>query len=84
MYEAYYPEILHTAYFINCPFFISKILSLVRPIIAPKTMNKIKCLGGKDQWSEPILAAISPDQIRPQFGGTLGAISTNESEHEHD
>ncbi|OXA38028.1 putative SEC14-like protein 6 [Folsomia candida] len=78
IYEAYYPEILHSCYFINCPSLISKIFILLKPILAPKTMAKIKCFGNsKDEWRAEFLTVIDEDQLVPEIGGTRGLICNN-------
>ncbi len=70
LYEAYFPEILYRCYFINCPSLISTVLMLLKPVIAPRTMDKIKCFGtDKKAWTEELLQIIDADQLRPQFGG---------------
>ncbi|CAL8125555.1 unnamed protein product [Orchesella dallaii] len=78
IYEAYYPEILHSCYFINCPSVISTVLTLLRPVIAPKTMDKIKCIGtDKEAWKAEFNKRFDAEQLRPQFGGTKLDDSSN-------
>lgn len=78
IYEAYYPELLYRGYFINCPALISAVLTLLKPILAPKTMAKIQCFGtDRSQWKEEILKQVEANQLRMQFGGDMKETSIN-------
>lgn len=83
IYEAYYPETLHSAYFINSPSLISKIFLLLKPILAPKTMAKIHCFGtDKEEWRTELLKIIDADQLVPRFGGNKGLTSSQGQDQE--
>lgn len=68
-YEAHYPEILHKVYFINCPAIFPLFMALLKPIIAPKTLGKITCFSGEEEWGPAFRADIDQDQLGHLYGG---------------
>ncbi|OXA51810.1 SEC14-like protein 4 [Folsomia candida] len=71
-YEAHYPEIMYKAVFINCPAIFPLFLSLLKTILAQKTLSKIEMFGSnRDEW-EPALDALVEEKERSEsFGGSL-------------
>jgi hypothetical protein len=63
---------MYSAIFINCPVIFPMFLSLLKTIIAPKTLSKIEMFGcNKEEW-EPALDLMVSDTERGEgFGGSL-------------
>ncbi|XP_037033900.1 SEC14-like protein 2 isoform X1 [Bradysia coprophila] len=70
MYEAHYPEILYRAAFINCPHYFGMFITLLKPVLAPKTLSKIVCYPKMSDWQNDIKELMDPDQIPERYGGT--------------
>jgi len=66
VYEAYYPEILHHAIFINCNPAFKALFALMKNILPEKTVEKIKVFG-TDNWETEVVKSVSPEQLR-KFG----------------
>ncbi|CAL8125563.1 unnamed protein product [Orchesella dallaii] len=69
-YEAHYPELLYKCIFINCPVFIGTLMSLIKPLLASKTFQKIEYYGyNREEWENVLYEMIEEDQLPPEFGG---------------
>ncbi len=68
--QEYYPERLSLGVLMNAPRIFQWVWSIISPWIDPKTRNKIKLLGTKDNVSEILLAHIEPHVLEAQYGGT--------------
>jgi hypothetical protein len=80
-YEANYPESLHSCYLINSSSMINMLLSLVKPVLATKTYEKIKIFGPNvEEWSEAIAEIIDPSELPPRYGGTKEESTEEEAE----
>ena len=64
----YYPETLHRAYLVNCPFMFPAIWALIKPFVDEKTVRKVIIMGSdfKSVLLENVDAEILPDFL----GGT--------------
>jgi hypothetical protein len=70
VYEAHYPEILGECFFVNTNTVFQAFFALMKPILAPKTLGKIKCYGtSRKDWEEAVRSVIEETQIPRQFGG---------------
>jgi hypothetical protein len=70
-YERYYPEILAFAILINAPKIFSLLYAMVKPLLPPNTVTKIKIFGSdKESWTPVIKNLIDNDQIGTNYGGT--------------
>lgn len=70
MYEAHYPEILYRAFFINCPSSFGFFMSMLKPVIAPKTMEKITCYSQMSEWQKELQEIMDPTEIPERYGGS--------------
>lgn len=68
-YEAYYPEYLHKVIFISCPSYFGMFIGLLRQVIPPKTMEKIKCFSKMSDWQNNINELMDAAQIPERYGG---------------
>lgn len=69
-YEAHYPELVYKVIFINCPSFIGALMSLIKPLLASKTFQKIECYGyNREEWGTMLEEMIEEDQLPPEFRG---------------
>jgi len=81
IYEANYPESLHSCFLINSSGMINMLLSFVRPVLATKTYEKIKVFGcNVDEWQSALLEIIDADQLPVEFGGTKDEEEAEEAE----
>ncbi|CAG0896388.1 unnamed protein product [Darwinula stevensoni] len=70
MQEANYPDHLKRIYLLNMPRFFTMALNMVKPFLRQATLDKIVCLGSKEQY-EPVLTQAIPRVVLPKFwGGT--------------
>ncbi|ODN04835.1 SEC14-like protein 2 [Orchesella cincta] len=70
-FAAHYPELLYKCIFINCPGFIGTLMSLLKPLLANKTFQKIEYYGyNREEWENVLYEMIDEDQLPPEFGGT--------------
>jgi len=69
-FEAHYPEILVKCYFINCPSFFPFFFSMLKRVMAPKTIGKMTIFSGKrEEWVAKLLEEIDEDQLPSILGG---------------
>jgi len=68
-YEAHYPEIMHKIWFINCPSIFPLFMALLKPILAPRTLAKISCLGGEEAWGPALREEIDATSLAHLYGG---------------
>jgi len=70
-YENHYPEILYKCFFINAPAIFPLLMGMLKTVIAPKTLKKIKTYGSdKKDWGKDLLELIDADQLGIKYGGT--------------
>ncbi|ODM96729.1 SEC14-like protein 2, partial [Orchesella cincta] len=69
-YEAYYPEVLYKAVFINCPSYFQFFIKLLKPIVAARTLEKFICYPSLDDWKKDVANYMDPSILPEQFGGT--------------
>lgn len=70
IYEAHYPEILYRAIFINCPQYFGMIITMLKPVIAPKTLGKIICYAKMSEWQNDMKDLLDPAQFPERYGGS--------------
>jgi len=70
-YEAHYPEILYKGIFINCPSYFGLFISMLKPVIAPKTLGKLVCYSKIADWQKDMVELMDPGIIPEKYGGTL-------------
>jgi uncharacterized protein YciI len=64
---------------------INMLLSLVKPVLATKTYEKIKIFGPNvEEWSEAISEIIDPSELPPRYGGTKEESTEEEEAEEAD
>lgn len=69
-YEAHYPEIFFKGYYVNCPAIFSILFAMVKPLLAPATVEKLTIYGSnREEWELAVREFIYPDQLGVQFGG---------------
>jgi len=68
-FETHYPEIMFRGYFINCPAIFPAMMALLRLFLVPKTLGKITCYGGQNEWGPVLLNDIDADQFSETYGG---------------
>ena len=66
--EQFYPECLGKLWVINCPWYISSIYALFKPMLAEETKKKIFILGSN--YAEELAKDIDLDQLPEFIGGT--------------
>lgn len=69
-YEAHYPEVLFRAIFVNCPSYFGMFISLLKPVLAPKTLGKITCFSQMSEWQKELEGWIDPAILPEIYGGT--------------
>jgi hypothetical protein len=68
---AHYPEILAMGIVVNVPKIFSLLYAMVKPLLPPATVAKIKIFGSdKETWVPVIKNLADDDQIGTNFGGT--------------
>lgn len=70
IYEAHYPEILKRAAFINCPTYFGMFITMLRPVLAPKTLGKIESYPKMSEWQNEVKEMMDPALIPERYGGT--------------
>eukprot|EP00457_Paulinella_chromatophora_P006858 gb/GEZN01006878.1/.p1 GENE.gb/GEZN01006878.1/~~gb/GEZN01006878.1/.p1 ORF type:complete len:421 (-),score=69.43 gb/GEZN01006878.1/:345-1586(-) len=64
--QANYPEMLGALYYVNVPWIFSSVFALVKPLLAPATLEKLKfCSGPADEE----LSKYMPKDVVPKFLG---------------
>ncbi|ODM96741.1 Patellin-4 [Orchesella cincta] len=69
-YEAYYPELLYKAIFLNCPLYFQYMLNMFKSVIAPKTISKFNCYTSVEEWQKDVENFVDPSILPKQYGGT--------------
>lgn len=67
MMQDHYPETLGKTCIINAPFYFQAVWSLVKPLLQPRTVNKITLLGTK--YMDELLKYVDVDNIPEYMGG---------------
>ncbi|CAL8080506.1 unnamed protein product [Orchesella dallaii] len=63
--EQYYPETIKTMYIVNTPWFFPYVMNILRPLLSPRTSNKLKIYNGdKPTWLAALRTSI-PDKSIP-------------------
>lgn len=70
MYEAHYPEILYRVFFISCPQYFGLFITMLKPILAPKTLGKIICYSQMAEWQKVMKELLDPIDIPERYGGS--------------
>jgi len=71
--EDNYPGDIECAYMINASSVVKKIYNFNKRDLKKSTLQRVKVFGSKrHKWGPEILEIVDANQIRPQFGGTLG------------
>ena len=76
----HYPERSGGVYIINAPVFFNVIWKVVKPIVAPSTLEKIKVIRGKDKILAALKERIPMHQIPPEYGGRGLPLGHSEEE----
>jgi len=66
--QANYPEMAGNVYFVNAPFLLSALWTIVKPWFQPATLEKIRFLG--NDYKTKLLEEIDADQLPTFLGGT--------------
>jgi len=69
-YEAFYPELLYRAVFLNCPFYFHSLLNMFKTVCAPKTIAKFITYTSVEEWQKDIESFVDPGILPEQYGGT--------------
>lgn len=70
-YEAHYPEIMGACLVIKAPAIFSMLYAMIKPLLAPNTVDKISVFGGDpNSWGPAVDALVAQDEVGPDFGGT--------------
>jgi hypothetical protein len=69
-YEIHYPEILYKGVFINCPSYFGLFLTMLKPVMAPKTLGKLECYPKMAEWQKDMVEFLDRDTIPEKYGGT--------------
>ena len=67
-FQAYYPDILKSAYVINAPRIFKFAFSLIKPFLAQELQDKVH-IYGTTEWKEEILNNIPPSILPVHWGG---------------
>jgi hypothetical protein len=46
-------------------------MSLLKRVMAPKTINKIRCFGSQEEWGKVLLEEIDPEALGTVYGGKV-------------
>lgn len=65
--QDHYPETLGKTCIINAPFYFQAIWSLVKPLLQPRTVNKVTLLGTK--YMDELLKYVDAESIPEYMGG---------------
>ena len=76
----HYPERSGGVYIINAPVFFNVIWKVVKPIVDPSTLEKIKVIRGKDKVLAALKERIPMHQIPPEYGGRGLPLGHSEEE----
>lgn len=74
--QNYFPERLHRAFIINAPMSFRAVWSAVKPLLDPKTSQKIIILGSN--YKEALLEVIPPSQLPAHYGGLCQCTYAND------
>ncbi|CAG0894042.1 unnamed protein product [Darwinula stevensoni] len=70
MHDGNYPGLFKRIYVLNMPPFFAAILGMVKPILRQGTLDKVVCLGAREQYA-PVLTRVIPKEVLPKYwGGT--------------
>ncbi|CAG7833049.1 unnamed protein product, partial [Allacma fusca] len=73
-FEANYPEILKASIGINAPRIFALMFGLIKPLLTPRTLEKVQIWGSNsNKWKVALLKIIPADQLLPAYGGTRSA-----------
>lgn len=91
----HYPERSGGIFVINAPVFFDIIWKVIKPIVDPSTLEKVKVIRGKDKILAALRERIPLNQIPPEYGGRglplghseeeryLGALMQHNTYHHH-
>ena len=69
--EAYFPDMIGAAYFVNVPKAFESLFALILPVMSESLQKSIKTYGlDKEEWQRELTKHIAPDQLSATFGGT--------------
>eukprot|EP01095_Lingulamoeba_sp_RSL-Kostka_P014862 TRINITY_DN663_c0_g1_i1.p1 TRINITY_DN663_c0_g1~~TRINITY_DN663_c0_g1_i1.p1 ORF type:complete len:294 (-),score=103.49 TRINITY_DN663_c0_g1_i1:189-1040(-) len=68
LWNKYFPEAVEREFFINSHWIFRKIWNMVRGMIDPRTVQKIRFL--TDNWKEELLEFVEPGDLQEEYGGT--------------
>ncbi len=71
IFEANYPEVLKTCYFINTPKIFPIFFAIVKPFLSTRTLNKMEFHGPHtNKWMRALQKKIPADILPAHYGGT--------------
>ena len=74
--QAFFPERLHLAFFINSPWIFQGLWAILSPFIDPVTRAKFRILG--TDYQDELLKHITPDCLPVEYGGSCECGRTDE------
>jgi hypothetical protein len=77
--QAYFPERLHQAFFINSPWIFQGLWAIISPLMDPVTKAKFRILG--TSYREELLKHIAPECLPVEYGGSCVCGQTEEAGH---
>ena len=76
----HYPERSGGIFVINAPVFFDIIWKVIKPIVDPSTLEKVKVIRGKDKILSALRERIPLNQIPPEYGGRGLPLGHSEEE----
>lgn len=61
---------MYRAIFINCPQYFGMFITMLKPVIAQKTLGKISCYPKLSEWKKDMNEILDPSQIPQRYGGS--------------